>query len=212
MAYSTVIAALAAAKRATAGNTIFAEWGAAAQTDIEYLGLNALLRDGSTSATGLCTFGAGIDTTSIVRSGVSVMDNSRNITGVSFLISGTTVIDSSRNAISLAGLSADTTARKLIVDIANHRYKLFNTFSMGSLANGNRTVFTCTYTTSPITGTWAGTLVTVDWGADAAAVNAEVLHSMVHSGSASLVKVTTYNNSGSTMATGAIKAEITATQ
>ena len=137
MAYTTVIAALAAAKRATAGNTIFAEWGAAAQTDIEYLALNAILKDGTTNmAATLNTFSI----LPITNNTYGVGNGTYNWASMyTYLlgIAGTTVINSSREAINLAGISADTTARKLMVDINAHKYYQNWTTGTFTLTNGD---------------------------------------------------------------------------
>lgn len=145
MPYTPTVTALAAAKRATAGNTLVAEWGAAAEADIDYLSANYLHKDGTVAATGAdFAFGAGI-----------------NISGGTLKVGGTSVIDASRNAINLAGLSADATARKLIVEIANHRYKLFNYINSYSVPNGASTLGTTVWTTSPLPGTFRGANIIV---------------------------------------------------
>ena len=157
MAYTTVIAALAASKRATAGNTIFAEWGAAAQTDIEYLALNSILKDGSTSMTGTLNTLVVQPVTDLVsnlgdpakRWQTSYTNTPIYYNGIQY---GSTIMFNGQQLINCTGFSADATARKLVVDINSHKYlQIYNPAGF-SLGVGTNTIVANYPITQPGTG------------------------------------------------------------
>ena len=210
MAYTTVIAALAASKRATAGNTIFAEWGAAAQTDIEALALNAVLNNGSTKMTGTLEpssdLGTGLGSASF-RFGsayINILELSTRIG-----MGGAEVLTSGKELVRIAGLSTDATPRKLVVDLNTHKYlQLFNPATF-DLLTGMNDVALVYPSTQPGTGIrdWVHLNLLAN-----AAIDPYNVSWHTHSPTTTQVKLRYRNDNGGTISTIQANAEIVTTQ